>query len=70
MFHEKTAVPDDLLQLKQRLEEWRTANPPRTRLPESFYNKIRPLPPKPPGVPKLSRFLVLYLRSSAFICGQ
>jgi hypothetical protein len=37
MSHEKTAVPDDLLQLKQRLEEWRLANPPRTRLPETIW---------------------------------
>jgi hypothetical protein len=34
---EKTAVPDDLLQLSQRLEEWRSANPPRTRLPEPMW---------------------------------
>jgi hypothetical protein len=34
---EKTALPDDLLQLSQRLEEWRNANPPRTRLPESIW---------------------------------
>src|ERR1017187_1747024 len=34
---EKTAVPDDLLQLSQRLEEWRSANPPRTRLPEPIW---------------------------------
>ena len=37
MAHEKTAVPDDLLQLSQRLEEWRRANPPRTRLPEPIW---------------------------------
>ena len=37
MSHEKTAIPDDLLQLSQRLEEWRGANPPRTRLPESIW---------------------------------
>src|ERR1035437_10813418 len=37
MAHEKTAVPDDLLQLSQRLEEWRGANPPRTRLPEPIW---------------------------------
>lgn len=37
MSHEKTAVPDDLLQLKQRFEEWRTAHPPRTRLPEPLW---------------------------------
>jgi hypothetical protein len=38
MSHEKTAVPDDLLQLSQRLEEWRSANPPRTRLPEPIWD--------------------------------
>ena len=37
MSPEKTVVPDDLLQLSQRLEEWRSANPPRTRLPESIW---------------------------------
>ncbi len=34
---EKTAVPDDLLELSQRLEEWRSVNPPRTRLPEPIW---------------------------------
>ena len=37
MSHEKTALPDDLLQLSRRLEEWRSANPPRTRLPEPIW---------------------------------
>lgn len=37
MSHEKIAVPDDLLQLSQRLDEWRGANPPRTRLPEPIW---------------------------------
>ena len=37
MSREKTAIPDDLLQLSQRLEEWRGANPPRTRLPEPIW---------------------------------
>jgi hypothetical protein len=37
MAHQKTTVPDDLLQLSQRLEEWRGANPPRTRLPEPIW---------------------------------
>jgi hypothetical protein len=37
MSHEKTAIPDDLLQLSQQLEEWRSANPPRTRLPEPIW---------------------------------
>src|SRR6266446_5646534 len=34
---EKTAIPEDLLQLSQRLTEWRSANPPRTRLPEPIW---------------------------------
>src|SRR5438067_13623298 len=34
---EKTAIPEDLLQLSQRLTEWRSANPPRARLPESIW---------------------------------
>src|ERR1035438_7598633 len=37
MSREKTAIPDDLLQLSQRLEEWRRENPPRTRLPEPIW---------------------------------
>jgi len=37
MSHEKKPIPDDLLQLSQRLEEWRSANPARTRLPESIW---------------------------------
>jgi hypothetical protein len=37
MSREKTAIPDDLQQLSQRLEEWRGANPARTRLPESIW---------------------------------
>ena len=37
MSREKTAIPDDLVQLSQRLEEWRSANPPRTRLPEPMW---------------------------------
>src|SRR5450759_5206103 len=39
MSREKTAIPDDLLQLSQRLEEWRSANPPRTRLPEPMWEE-------------------------------
>ena len=34
---EKTAIPEDLLQLSQRLTEWRSTNPPRTRLPETIW---------------------------------
>src|SRR5580692_5705936 len=37
MAHEKRAIPDDLLELSQRLEEWRGARPPRTRLPEPIW---------------------------------
>jgi hypothetical protein len=38
MPHEKTTVPDDLLQLSQQFEEWRSAHPPRSRLPESMWS--------------------------------
>ena len=38
MAREKTALPDDLLQLSHRFEEWRRANPPRTRVPESMWD--------------------------------
>lgn len=37
MSQNKTAIPDDLLQLSQRLQEWRSANPPRKRLPETMW---------------------------------
>lgn len=37
MSHEKTAIPDDLLQLSQRFEEWRSRQGPRARLPESMW---------------------------------
>jgi hypothetical protein len=33
----KTAIPDDLLHLKQRLEQWRSAQPSRSRLPDTFW---------------------------------
>jgi hypothetical protein len=33
----KTAIPDDLLQLKQRLEQWRSGQPSRSRLPDTFW---------------------------------
>ncbi|MBZ5619267.1 MAG: hypothetical protein LAQ69_11170 [Acidobacteriia bacterium] len=37
MSHEKTAIPDDLLQLSQQFEAWRGAHPPRARLPETMW---------------------------------
>src|SRR5260370_37489499 len=37
MLCEKTTIRDDLLQLSQRLEEWRSAQPSRSRLPETFW---------------------------------
>jgi len=37
MSREKTSIPVELMQLSQRLEEWRSANPPRTRLPEPIW---------------------------------
>src|ERR1039457_2271992 len=37
MSREKAAIPDDLLQLKQRLEQWRSTQTSRSRLPEAFW---------------------------------
>jgi hypothetical protein len=37
MSQEKIAIPDDLLQLSQRLQEWRSSHPPRSRLPEPMW---------------------------------
>jgi hypothetical protein len=37
MSREKTSIPDDLRHLCERLEEWRSVNPPKTRLPESMW---------------------------------
>ena len=37
MPHEKAVIPEDLLQLSQRFEEWRSAQPARSRLPESMW---------------------------------
>jgi hypothetical protein len=37
MPQQKTAIPPDLLELSQRLEQWRSEQPPRTRLPESIW---------------------------------
>ena len=37
MPYNKTTIPEDLLQLSQRFEEWRSAQPARSRLPESMW---------------------------------
>jgi hypothetical protein len=37
MTQPQTAIPPDLLELSQRLEQWRSGQPPRTRLPESIW---------------------------------
>src|SRR5882724_10506563 len=37
MPHEKAVIPEDLLQLSLRFEEWRSAQPARSRLPESMW---------------------------------
>lgn len=37
MPQQQTAIPSDLLELSQRLEQWRSEQPPRTRLPESIW---------------------------------
>ena len=37
MSREKTAIPEELQQLSERLEEWRRVNPRRTRLQEPIW---------------------------------
>ncbi len=37
MSRERTTIPEDLVQLSQRFDEWRSAQPPRSRLPESMW---------------------------------
>lgn len=37
MSHNKTTLPDDLLQVSRQVEEWRSAHPPRSRLPETIW---------------------------------
>ncbi len=37
MSQPQVAIPPDLLELSQRLERWRSEQPPRTRLPESIW---------------------------------
>ena len=37
MSQNNTAIPDDLLQVSQQVEEWRSAHPPRSRLPETIW---------------------------------
>lgn len=37
MPQQQTAIPPDLMELSQRLEQWRSEQPPRTRLPESIW---------------------------------
>ena len=37
MSHDNTAIPDDLLQVSQQVQEWRRAHPPRSRLPETIW---------------------------------
>jgi hypothetical protein len=36
---EQTAIPEDIAHLQQRLDQWRSTNRPRTRLPEQFWNE-------------------------------
>ncbi len=37
MTPDQPRIPDDLLELKRHLEEWRTTHPARSRLPESLW---------------------------------
>src|SRR5690242_17971573 len=37
MSHEKTVVPDELLELSRQFEAWRSGQSPRSRLPETMW---------------------------------
>lgn len=43
MNRRKTEVPQALAQLQQQLEQWRTTQPARTKLPESFWQSAAEL---------------------------
>ena len=34
----KTPIPEDLLEMRRRLAEWRSSHPPRSRLPEELWS--------------------------------
>ena len=38
MTHPQNSIPEPIAQLQQQLNQWRSANRPRTRLPDSFWN--------------------------------
>jgi hypothetical protein len=38
MTHPQNSIPEPIAQLQQQLTQWRSANRPRTRLPDSFWN--------------------------------
>jgi hypothetical protein len=40
MTHPQKSIPDPIAQLQQRLIRWRSANRPRMRLRDSFWNKF------------------------------
>jgi hypothetical protein len=43
MPNEQGAVPEELKELSERLEQWRKQQPPRTRLPESIWREAAEL---------------------------
>ena len=40
MAKDQAPIPTDLAEMKQRLAEWRSAQPPRTPLPDSLWQPI------------------------------
>jgi hypothetical protein len=38
MTRPQNSIPEPIAQLQQQLTQWRSANRPRTRLPDSFWN--------------------------------
>jgi hypothetical protein len=39
----QNSIPEPIAQLQQQLTQWRGTNPPRMRLPESFWNSATEL---------------------------
>ena len=56
MARNKTPIPDDFLELKQELAEWRSSHPRQTPLPEEFWKAAVELARKH-GVHRTARWL-------------
>ena len=48
MNHNRAELPEATIQLQQQLEQWRTTQPERTKLPESFWHSAAELARRTP----------------------